>query len=338
MNLSYLKKMSIAFGCSALLPLGYHLFLTAGQEQAFDIITEYESVQVDGPIQPIPKIVNIDQDWVLLGKALFHSPLLSQDNSVSCSSCHMISLGGDDGFALSTGVSNQKGERNSPTVLNAVFNFRQFWDGREPNLTLQIEGPIHNPVEMATNWPDVVTKLKADSYFASTFAQLSPDAVNKENIVKALVTYEESLVTPGAPIDRYVMGDKTALTAQQVRGLNKFISFGCATCHQGKNIGGNFYQKLGRIDAIPDKLSQDLGKYEFSKDPADKYVFKVPSLRNVAETAPYFHNGLVESLPEAVNIMAKSQLGMTISESDNRDIVALLHAFSAPVQEVPEHD
>lgn len=303
-----------------------------------DVETQYEYQYVDGPIQPLPKIKSIDHDWRLLGQALFHSTLLSKDNTVSCSSCHMITLGGDDGFALSTGVNNQLGERNSPTVLNSVFNFRQFWDGREQNLALQIDGPIHNPVEMATSWPEVVDKLNADQYFSSAFTAISKQGVTKDNIVKALVTYEESLITPNAPIDRYLLGEKQALTEQQVRGLDKFISFGCSTCHQGKNIGGNFYQKLGRLDDIPEKLKQDLGRFEFSNDPVDKFIFKVPSLRNIADTAPYFHNGSVATLPEAVSIMAKTQLGMDITEQDKQDIVALLQAFSAPVQELSQDD
>ena len=300
--------------------------------------TEYDYQYVDGPIQPLPRIKAIDHDWRLLGQALFHSTLLSKDNTVSCASCHMITLGGDDGFAVSTGVDNQLGQRNSPTVLNAVFNFRQFWDGREQNLALQIEGPVHNPVEMATSWPEVINKLQADQYFSSAFKKVSAQGVSKDNIVKALVTFEESLVTPDAPIDRYLLGEKDALTEQQIRGLNKFTSFGCATCHQGKNIGGNFYQKLGRLDEIPVKLKLDLGLYEFSKDPADKFTFKVPSLRNIAQTAPYFHNGSISTLPEAVTIMAKTQLGMDISAEDNADIVALLQAFSAPIQELNQND
>lgn len=338
MDSSYIKNITLAFCCCAALPLSYHFWLIPEQDQRTDIETQYKHTYVDGPIQPLPKIVAIDDDWRLLGQALFHSTLLSKDNTVACSSCHLITAGGDDGFALSTGVGDKKGTRNSPTVLNAVFNFRQFWDGREPNLELQVENPIHNPVEMATDWPEVIGKLSKDPYFSNAFIALSKDGVSAENITKALVIYEESLVTPDSPIDRYLLGDKNALTAQQKRGLDKFINYGCTTCHQGKNIGGNFYQKLGRINAIPEVLRQDLGKYEFSKEEADKYVFKVPTLRNIAETAPYFHNGSVATLEEAVDIMASTQLGMELSEQDNRDIVALLRSFSAPVQESVQND
>lgn len=337
MDSSYIKNITLAFCCCAALPLSYHVWLLPEQAKRADVETEYEYQYVDGPIQPLPRISSIDHDWRLLGQALFHSTLLSKDNTVACSSCHLISAGGDDGFALSTGVDDKKGTRNSPTVLNSVFNFRQFWDGREPNLALQVENPIHNPVEMATNWQEVIDKLSRDPYFSNAFANLSADGVTEQNITKAIVIYEQSLVTPDSPIDQFLMGNKQALTAQQQRGLDKFISYGCATCHQGKNIGGNFYQKLGRLNIIPEKLRQDLGKYEFTREEADKYVFKVPSLRNIADTAPYFHNGSVTSLTEAVDIMARTQLGMELSEQDNQDIVALLHSFSAPVQE-PEQD
>ena len=302
------------------------------------IETEYRFQHVDGPIQPLPHIVKIDHEWRLLGRALFHSSLLSRDNTIACSSCHLINSGGDDGFAVSTGIDNLKGDRNSPTVLNAVFNFRQFWDGREPDLLAQTPLPIHHPLEMDSNWAEVIKKLSSDDYFATAFSALSPEGVTADNIVKALITFEESLITPDSPIDLYLLGDKTALTKQQIRGLDKFINFGCTTCHQGKNIGSNFYQKLGRIDIIPEKLLNDFGKFNVTEDEADKYVFKVPTLRNIAETAPYFHNGSVETLEEAVQIMAKTQLGMDISEQDKKDIVALLKAFSAPVQEVQIND
>lgn len=332
MDPTYFKKVSIAIIICALIPLGYHYYLLPEESSHQFIQTRYQSYSVASPIQPIPTIAAIDTKWRDLGKALFNSPLLSKDNSVACNSCHLIAFGGDDGFPVSVGVDNKKGTRNSPTVLNAVFNFRQFWDGREPDLAGQISGPIHNPVEMATDWQQVIGKLSNDPYFSQAFNELGSDGITEQNIIKAIVVFEESLVTPNAPIDQYLLGDSDALSTQQVRGLNKFIDFGCTTCHQGKNIGGNFYQKFGRIDEIPDYLKQDLGKYLSSRDPADKYLFKVPSLRNIAETAPYFHNGSVATLEEAVDIMAKSQLGMSLTREDNQDIVALLQSFSGELQ------
>lgn len=296
--------------------------------------TVYHFEKVDGPIQPIPRKLEVDNRWVTLGKALFHSPLLSENNTISCSSCHLIDFGGDDGFPVSMGVNNAEGVRNSPTVLNSVFNFRQFWDGRSGSLSEQISGPIHNPVEMATTWPDIIAKLKNDSYFSKTFTQISKQGITTDNIVKALTIFEESLITPNAPIDQYLLGDKSALSEQQKRGLNYFVNYGCATCHQGRNIGGNLYQKLGRVNDIPKILTLDLGKYEVTKLEQDKYVFKVPSLRNIADTGPYFHNGAIDNLPQAVRIMASSQLGRELTDQEVEDIVALLQSFSSKVIEV----
>lgn len=213
-------------------------------------------------------------------------------------------------------------------MLNATFNFRQFWDGRSSNLVEQAAEPIHNPKEMASHWPDVIEKLKNTPEFNQAFNTISDKGVTASNIAYAISQFEETLITPDAPIDRYLLGDTNALTQQQQRGLKKFIAFGCSSCHQGRNIGGNLYQKLGRVDHVPPELLNDLGRYNFTKDEADKFVFKVPSLRNVAKTAPYFHTGSVESLEEAVNIMAKAQLGMDLSTDDLADLIALLESFS----------
>lgn len=290
--------------------------------------TTYQFVSVDGPIQPIPYLSQIDNDWRELGSALFHSPLLSQDNTVSCATCHMVNFGGDDGFPVSTGVNNLQGQRNSPSVLNAVFNFRQFWDGRSADLAEQAIGPIHNPVEMASSWAQIIPKLEADQYFAHQFSRLNPSGITPEAIVKAIVTFEESLITPDSAIDRYVKGDRSALTEQQKRGLRLFKDYGCSTCHQGVNIGGNIYQKFGRLDDVPESLSQDLGRYLVTSSEIDKHVFKVPSLRNVELTAPYFHEGSIATLQQAVEIMAKSQLGRELTPSEIDDLVALLASFT----------
>ena len=329
----YVSLLFGIFACS-IAPLS--LYLLSGEQSTIQAEqkTIYHFEDVAGPIQPIPRKIEIDTRWVNLGKALFHSPLLSKDNTISCSSCHLIDFGGDDGFPVSTGVNNANGVRNSPTVLNASFNFRQFWDGRASSLSDQIAGPVHNPVEMGSSWAEIIEKLSNDKYFTKTFFSLSQQGVTRENIVKAITTYEESLITPNAPIDRYLLGNKDALTEQQQRGLDHFINHGCSTCHQGRNIGGNLYQKLGRVNTIPEILIQDSGKYQVTSQEQDRNVFKVPSLRNVADTAPYFHNGAVDNLPQAVRIMASSQLGRELPENEIEDIVALLHAFSSEVIKV----
>jgi len=337
MTLTYYRYLFCAFIIFSIAPLGYYLYnkqLAENTDTQSSILTEYNFVDVDHPIQPLPQQITIDKNWLALGKALFNSPLLSKDNSISCSSCHLVDFGGDDGFAVSTGVGGAQGSRNSPTVLNAVFNIRQFWDGRSSSLADQVSGPIHNPVEMASTWPEITNKLQNDSYFTTSFEQLSASGITQDNIIKAITIYEQSLITPNAPIDKFLLGDENALTAQQKRGYKKFVSYGCITCHQGRNIGGNILQKLGRINAIPETLKHDRGKFELTKKDIDLYVFKVPSLRNIALTAPYFHNGSVNNLEQAVQIMAKVQLGIELSTQDTNDIVALLESFSAPALEL----
>lgn len=329
MDKRYYQILVLCFVVSSLCPLAIFILFKDASASQQHVSTEYHFQTVDGPIQPIPTQITIDKNWVLLGKALFHSPLLSKDNSISCASCHMVNFGGDDGFPLSTGVDNALGGRNSPTVLNATFNFRQFWDGRASDLSEQAVGPIHNPVEMASNWQAIISKLAQDDYFKQTFERLSNDGVTPDNVIKAITIYEQSLITPNSAIDRYLLGQNDALTSQQKRGLKLFVDYGCSTCHQGRNIGGNIYQKLGRIDDIPTELAGDLGLFTVTQKIDDKYVFKVPSLRNIAETALYFHNGTVSELEDAVRIMAQVQLGTELADNEVNDIVALLRSFSA---------
>ncbi|REL34154.1 cytochrome-c peroxidase [Thalassotalea euphylliae] len=329
----YYQSLIVGIALAISIPFSYFVFLTISYDKSETLLnkTQYDFVNVDHAIQPLPTNYIVDQQWASLGKALFNSPLLSKDNTISCASCHMLDFGGDDGFSVSTGVGSQSGSRNSPTVLNAVFNFKQFWDGRANSLAQQIDGPIHNPIEMATSWPEVINKLSQDSYFSTAFKTLGVSHIESEHIVQALTIFEQSLITPNAPIDRYLLGDESALTPQQLRGLDKFTQFGCSACHQGRNIGGNLFQKLGQVGDIPAELAADKGKFHLTSDPLDLYVFKVPSLRNVALTAPYFHNGAVKTLPEAIQIMAKTQLGRELSSEDINDLVALLESFTAPM-------
>lgn len=333
MSTRYFQWLGFAFCFCLAVLLIYYLATRPQIITSTSTSNSYSEPEVTGAIQPLPDLLRIDSKWASLGKALFHSKLLSKDNSISCASCHMVDYGGDDGFPLSLGVNSQLGERNSPTVLNAVFNFRQFWDGRSNNLAEQVSGPIHNPKEMATNWAQVIAKLEQASEFKQAFLELGSNRINANDIIRAITAYQETLITPGAPIDLFLKGDLQALSEQQKRGYNKFKNFGCISCHQGKNIGGNLYQKLGRLDQhVPADLLQDLGRYQITNIDSDKHVFKVPSLRNVAETAPYFHNGSVETLEQAVTIMAKAQLGRDLAPEDVQDLVAFLQSLSAPVQ------
>lgn len=334
MKKHYYLGLILGFMLSASIVLGYAwLSATTDHVELATTDTQYRFTEVDGPLQPLPEITYINERWRDLGKALFNSPLLSADNSISCASCHLVDYGGDDGFPVSTGINNATGSRNSPTVLNSSFNFVQFWDGRSSSLAEQVSGPIHNPIEMGSNWGQVIAKLENDALFDDLFKSINPGGVTVEAIVKAITTYEESLVTTGAPIDRYLLGQEDALTTQQKRGFDKFRQFGCITCHQGVNIGGNLFQKIGRIEDIDEQFRLDLGRYTVTGQEHDKYVFKVPSLRNVAQTAPYFHNGQVKTLKEAIRLMGQAQLGRILSDVDVDDLEAFLQSFSASVKE-----
>ncbi|PKH00046.1 cytochrome-c peroxidase [Paraglaciecola sp. MB-3u-78] len=334
----FITLSSALLACGILVFFYYLLPLSDTSSTTARLDTTYQNISVDGPIQPIPTSLTYDVNWAILGKALFHSPLLSGDNTVSCSSCHLVDFGGDDGFPVSTGINNQTGSRNSPTVLNATFNFRQFWDGRSPTLAHQALGPITNPLEMGTSLQSIIQKLKQYDEFRVAFDELSSSGITSENILQALTIYEQTLITPNAPIDQYLLGDNSALTEQQQRGWLKFQQFGCVSCHQGRNIGGNLFQKLGRVDSVPSHLLLDEGRYEITQQEKDRNVFKVPSLRNIALTSPYFHDGSIVSLKEAVKIMARAQLGRQLSDEDVDDLVALLHSFTGIKHELVSNE
>jgi cytochrome c peroxidase len=287
------------------------------------LILLYLTVVNGEPITPLPNIVQIDSKKVALGKALFFDPILSRDGTVSCASCHDLWSGGDDGKEVSIGIEGKKGNINAPTVLNAVFNFRQFWDGRAKDLQEQAAGPIENPVEMGNNFQNLIKTLKNSSY-KEQFDAIYKEGVTKESITDAIAEFEKTLITPNAPFDRYLRGDKDAISQAAKEGYELFKQKGCIACHHGRNVGGNMYNKFGIIYKVDDT---NLGRYNVTKNPADKYFFKVPSLRNVTKTAPYFHNGAISDLHEAVFFMAKHQVGRPITKEEVDKIVAFLHAL-----------
>lgn len=288
---------------------------------------------------------------VELGKKLYHDPRLSANGVVSCNSCHNVMAGGDDNRPNSIGVKDQRGGRGAPTVWNAAFQSVQFWDGRAPSLEAQAKGPVTNPIEMGMkSWDEVVARLKAIPGYVEEFSAAfgSPDAVTADNAAKAIAAYERTLITPNSPYDRYVKGDKSALTEQQVRGMNTFAEVGCTACHSGPNFSGptqpegtGFFQKFptfenGALEAQYGFM-KDEGRFEVTKNPADKHLFRVPTLRNIALTAPYFHNGKVQTLSDAVTVMAKTQLNKDLTKEQNADIVAFLNALTGefPKIEMP---
>ena len=281
----------------------------------------------DGSISPIVMPENIDAKKVALGEKLFFDARLSGNNTIACASCHIISEGGDDNMKYSFGINGQQGGMNAPTVLNAVYNFRQFWDGRAKDLQEQALGPIENPVEMGSHFPTLIKKLEKTEY-KKLFRDVYHEKITKKNITNAIAEYEKTLVTPNAPFDRYLRGDKDAITQEQKDGYALFRTRGCISCHNGRNIGGNLYSKFG---VMQDAKTNDLGRYNVTKKERDKYYFKVPSLRNIALSAPYFHDGRAKDLKEAIKTMSQLQLGRHFTEKESSDIVAFLKSLTGEI-------
>jgi cytochrome c peroxidase len=291
------------------------------------------------PIQPIPTSVKQDPARSELGRLLFRDVQLSGNGKVSCASCHDLSKGGADGRIRSVGLHGGLTEVNTPTVFNVGLNFKQFWNGRAETLEAQIDQVIRNPSEMGSNWLDVVQKVSNDRGYRNAFAAAYKDGVTKANIQNAIATYERTLTTPNSRFDRFLRGDSQAITSTEKLGYAKFKQFGCAACHQGVTVGGNMYQKFG---VMGDYFGQrgnptpaDLGRYQVTGQDSDKYVFKVPSLRNVALTAPYFHDASAATLADAVDVMFRFQLGRVASKEDKASIVAFLNTLTGEWQGLP---
>jgi cytochrome c peroxidase len=266
---------------------------------------------------------------VTLGRMLYFDTRLSKNHDLSCDSCHGLHTFGVDNQKFSTGHKGQKGGRNSPTVYNAGDHIAQFWDGRASSLEEQAKGPVTNPVEMAM--PDekrVVATLKSIPRYVELFQQAFPgqaEPVTFDNVGNAIGAFERGLVTPGR-FDKFVAGDKTALTAEEKQGLVKFAELGCTTCHNGPAVGGASFQRLGLVTPYPDE--SDLGRFSVTQDEGDRMVFRVPTLRNIAKTAPYFHDGSFTELEPVVKTMAKHQLGREISDEDARQVTAFLRSLT----------
>lgn len=276
-------------------------------------------------IKPIPLNDSYDYNKAILGKKLFFDTRLSHDNTISCANCHLLDDGGDDNLPVSFGIDGKKGTRNSPTVLNARYNEVQFWDGGAENLADQVKGPINDHVEMGSNFKEVIGKLEKDKYYKKRFLFLYKEGITPFSITDAIAEFEKTLITPNSRFDKYLRGDKKALTKDELDGYNTFKDYGCISCHNGINIGGNLIQKFGVIQNVKIK---DLGRYNVTKNEKDKFYFKVPSLRNVELTAPYFHNGSVKTLKEAVNFMIKYQIGFPLSQKEVKNIIKFLKTLT----------
>lgn len=289
-------------------------------------------------IRPVQDSVAVDMRKVILGNLLFHDVRLSADNTVSCSSCHGLNTGGVDNKAFSEGVGGQLGGVNAPTVYNALYNFVQFWDGRAVTLADQAAGPPLNPVEMACkSFDEICEKLNTDAAFKKAFEEVYPDGINQNNITNAIQEFERTLLTPNSRFDKYLKGDQTAMNAEEVAGYDLFKKYNCATCHVGENMGGQSYELMGiKHDYFADRGTEltieDNGRFKETKDERDRHRFKVPGLRNVALTAPYFHDATQATLEDAVIAMAKYEVGVDLTQQEVKQIVSFLQTLTGEYQ------
>jgi len=301
---------------------------------------------------PIPSDNPMSADKIELGKQLFFDARLSKNGTVSCSSCHNVMSGGEDNRTASVGIEGKVGTRSSPTVWNAAFQSVMFWDGRAKDLETQAKGPLTNPIEMGMpNHDFVVQRIKQIPGYVSSFEKVfkSKDSLTIDNLAKAIAAYERTLISMNSPYDKFIAGNKSALTSEAQKGFETFKSVGCISCHSGTNFSGPtlpqgiaFFQKFPMIpnQDLEQKynFSADGGKFQVTKIESDRNLFRVPTLRNIALTAPYFHNGAVKDLNEAIRVMAKLQLGKDLSANDVKSISSFLKSLTGefPKQALPQ--
>jgi len=299
------------------------------QPVMLDVVSrDYDSSE---PLRPLPEVADLvySPSMVQLGNRLYHDTRLSGDRSVSCASCHDIAAGGDDGLQFSVGINKSVGGINAPTVLNSSFNFVQFWNGRAEDLQVQAAGPVANPIEMGADWDEVIAQLTDAGDYDQAFVDAFGDKkITEARVTRAIADFESVLITP-SPFDRYLRGDKTAISANAATGYRLFKQHGCSSCHQGINVGGNLFQKFGALERYYKiETDADKGRLMVTNNENHMSVFKVPSLRNVAITAPYFHTGSVTELETAVRIMGFAQLGRSLSDEDIGYIATFLRTLT----------
>lgn len=285
-------------------------------------------------VRPVEASVEVDPLKAALGEMLYQDTRLSVDNTVSCASCHGLNTGGVDNKQYSEGVNGLKGGVNAPTVFNAHYNFVQFWDGRAETLAAQAAGPPLNPVEMAsTSFDEICAKLKADAAFDKAFTAVYPEGITEQTITNAIQEFERTLLTPDSPFDLYLKGDKSAMSSEAIEGYELFKQLGCATCHVGENIGGQSYELMGLFgnyfeDRGTELTTEDNGRNKETKLDRDIHRFKVPGLRNIALTAPYFHDGTQATLEDAVKAMAKYETDDLLDDAQVAQVVAFLNSLT----------
>ena len=315
---------SLLLGCLSVIPASAEDDLLTKARQVFQPIPAAPPELPGNPSSPAK---------IELGKMLYFDPRLSASHAISCNSCHNLGLGGADAEPTSLGHRWQHGGRNAPTVFNSVFNKAQFWDGRAKDLEQQAGGPIVNPIEMASPEAHVAEQIKGIPGYREAFEKAFPgesSPITLGNVQKAIAAFEATLITPNAPLDRFLRGDANALSPAQKEGLALFIDRGCASCHNGINVGGGMYAPFGVVekpgaDILP---PTDKGRFMVTKTASDEYVFKVPTLRNIRLTAPYFHSGQAWDLGQAVAVMGASQLGTQLSADEVSKITAFLEGLT----------
>lgn len=286
------------------------------------------------PVRPIHDSIPVDIRKVILGDMLFHDTRLSADNTVSCATCHSLNTAGVDNKQFSVGIKEQVGGVNAPTVFNAHYNFVQFWDGRAATLAAQAGGPPLNPIEMGhKSFDDICKVLSEDKAFEKVFMEVYPEGFTETTITDAIQEFERTLITPNSRFDKYLKGDKNILTAEEINGYDLFKKYNCATCHVGENLGGQSYELMGmRADYFGDRGTEitfeDHGRNKETKTERDMHRFKVPGLRNIELTGPYYHDGTKKTLEEAVIDMAKYEVGVNLTESETADIVKFLKTLT----------
>ncbi len=294
---------------------------------------------LDEPIQPIPIDTSLDPDKIALGSILFNDTRLSRDNSLSCASCHILEVGGDDDLSVGKALDGNEHVVNTPSVFNARYNFRQHWDGASATLEEQIDETLHNHMVAGSNWDQLLAKLNEDAALVKLFEKTYPEGINKKNFLDALTEFEKSLVTPNSRFDQYLLGDISAISEEEKKGYLLFKELGCISCHQGINVGGNLFQKFGIFyDYLGERgniINADYGRINVTNREADLHVFKVPSLRNVEVTAPYLHDGNAETLEEAIAIMGKTQIGKIICEDDINLLARFLKTLTGEYNGMP---
>jgi len=323
----------------------HHWFLAFGHSFFFLLAGLcFLSVQVDAlelsnePIQPIKAPVNLNGKKVEVGRRLFNDTIMSSDGDISCASCHYINSGGTDGKQFSIGTKGRIGTINTPTVFNSSKLFRQFWDGRVETLHDQVDDPVTNPIEMNAKWPNILARMFDDSYYSKVIPELYKDGITRDNVKDLLVEYQKSLVAVDSSFDLYLKGDESAVTKNVKKGYELFKSYGCSSCHQGENVGGNMFQIFGVINSYFKQRGNitdaDLGRYNITGNKNDRHMFKVPSLRMAKYTAPYLHDGTQKSLRDAVDVMFKYQLGREAPDEDKEYIVEFIESLAGQHPEI----